>query len=204
LGEKTALLKFLTDKKRFYDFLNRIEKPPDFSNIPENDIEGRYYHAFRHPFIDATRDQIEKSFNVERKTHERFIVMMQASGNCSLAFFISVILILCGILFSNNIADKLLSLLIVVTTLCLIYLLKTEVAWTFPIYKVAVLLTLIFLIYISSTFLFQALFSYTQSIIIIYVFLVMGSTLYEGHLLHLERLYKWEIEIINSKDKPNF
>jgi hypothetical protein len=43
---------------------------------------AKYYHCMRLPFLSHSN-------NVERKTHERFIVLMQSSGNCAVAFFLS-------------------------------------------------------------------------------------------------------------------
>jgi hypothetical protein len=48
---------------------------------------AKYYSLMRLPFLSCSN-------NVEKKTHERFIVLMQTCGNCAIAFFFSGIVIL--------------------------------------------------------------------------------------------------------------
>jgi len=48
---------------------------------------AKYYHSMRLPFLSHSND-------VEKKTHERFIVLMQASGNSSIAFLFSAIVVI--------------------------------------------------------------------------------------------------------------
>ena len=48
---------------------------------------AKYYHCMRLPFLSHSSDP-------EKKTHERFIVLMQASGNCATAFFFSGVILL--------------------------------------------------------------------------------------------------------------
>jgi hypothetical protein len=52
---------------------------------------SKYYAEFRLPFIRKTQPIRERSFDAERKTEERFIVIMQASGNSAIAFSIAAI-----------------------------------------------------------------------------------------------------------------
>jgi hypothetical protein len=47
---------------------------------------SKYYAEFRLPFIKNVRN-----LEIERKIHERFIILMQASGNSGIAFFIAAI-----------------------------------------------------------------------------------------------------------------
>jgi len=53
---------------------------------------SKYYAEFRLPFIEKTRSFKGQPFEVERKTEERFIVIMQASGNSATAFIITGII----------------------------------------------------------------------------------------------------------------
>jgi hypothetical protein len=71
-----------------------IEKQNSFSNnmremfcFNDESRNAKYYSMMRLPFLS-------RSNSVERKTHERFIVVMQTCGNCAIAFFLSGIVIL--------------------------------------------------------------------------------------------------------------
>jgi hypothetical protein len=46
---------------------------------------AKYYYCMRLPFLSHSNA-------VEKKTHERFIVLMQSSGNCAVAFFLSLLM----------------------------------------------------------------------------------------------------------------
>jgi hypothetical protein len=59
---------------------------------------SKYYAEFRLPFIKHTQLTKERSFDVERKTHERFIILMQTSGNSGIAFFIAAFCLFVGII----------------------------------------------------------------------------------------------------------
>ena len=52
---------------------------------------SKWYAEFRLPFIRKTQPTKECSFEAERKIEERFIVIMQASGNAAIAFGITVV-----------------------------------------------------------------------------------------------------------------
>jgi hypothetical protein len=55
--------------------------------LDEECRNAKYYHCMRLPFLSHSND-------AEKKTHERFVVLMQASGNSSLAFLFSAIIII--------------------------------------------------------------------------------------------------------------
>jgi hypothetical protein len=57
---------------------------------------AKYYNCMRLPFLSHSND-------VERKAHERFIVLMQSTGNCAVAFFLSSLMsVVFWILFIMN------------------------------------------------------------------------------------------------------
>ncbi len=53
--------------------------------LEEKCRNAKYYYCMRLPFLSHSSD-------IERKTHERFIVLMQSSGNCAVAFFLSLLM----------------------------------------------------------------------------------------------------------------
>lgn len=55
---------------------------------------SKYYAEFRLPFMEKTR-----SFEEERKTEERYVIIMQASGNSGIAFFIATFFVLVSFIF---------------------------------------------------------------------------------------------------------
>jgi hypothetical protein len=57
--------------------------------LEEKCRNAKYYHCMRLPFLSHSNE-------IERKTHERFIVLMQASGNSSLAFGFTFLIGLSG------------------------------------------------------------------------------------------------------------
>jgi len=67
------------------------EKKIEFG-FDEEFRNAKYYHSMRLPFLSHSND-------VEKKTHERFIVLMQSSGNCAVAFAVAFFLSLLLSLF---------------------------------------------------------------------------------------------------------
>lgn len=65
----------------------------------EKMTDSIYYEKFRLPFIQKTKDTDYRKFETERKYHERFIVLMQASGNAGTAFFFATVFLIISCLF---------------------------------------------------------------------------------------------------------
>jgi hypothetical protein len=96
LGERTTLTQF--PPKRYEN------KNSEYSfGIGDKDkiTDSQYYEKFRLPFIQKTKDTDYKKFETERKYHERFIVLMQTSGNSGIAFFVAAILIFVGFIIDQ-------------------------------------------------------------------------------------------------------
>ncbi len=179
LGEKTRLLQFPPEN---YENHYRKQYSINFG-LNEKFRNSKYYETTRLPFLRHTRNTDNKNFDLERKTEERFVVLLQASGNSALALFIACILILFGMFVtSDSNQNKILSAIIIGLICVLLSILQKNLYLKFPLYEIIILLFLVFIICLILP----------NPILVVFFFLTVGIALYHGYELHVQRLLDWE------------
>jgi hypothetical protein len=95
------------------DDRDRKDKSGSYSEkfgLDEKCRNAKYYHYMRLPFLSHSNE-------AEKKIHERFIVLMQTSGNLSIAFLFSAIMILIKIFSQKEFNTTMISWIMICTFL---------------------------------------------------------------------------------------
>ena len=106
----------IPDDNRNSDDKNKITPYEEKFGSDEKSRNAKYYQKFRLPFINTVHEK-----EMVSKVHERFIVIMQASGNSAIAFIVAFLIGLAKLtLLYTNPSDSQISIWIIFSIVCLI------------------------------------------------------------------------------------